>query len=117
MSALEVRDIPGVSPAVSKLPPRAVKELVSASGLPEEVILQAVEFSTSEGPQAGWQADGHCLGVDPDLFYPERGQLTTEAKAVCSGCCVRAECLSFAADRGRAVGDLGRACPSVSGAA
>jgi WhiB family redox-sensing transcriptional regulator len=34
--------------------------------------------------------------VDPDLFFPERGQSCTEAKAICAGCPVRTECLDFA---------------------
>jgi len=33
-----------------------------------------------------WQDDANCLGVDPDLFFPERGASTREAKEVCRGC-------------------------------
>ena len=33
-----------------------------------------------------WQERANCLGVDPDLFFPERGASTKEAKAVCGGC-------------------------------
>jgi WhiB family redox-sensing transcriptional regulator len=29
-----------------------------------------------------WQERSNCLGVDPDLFFPERGASTKEAKAV-----------------------------------
>ncbi len=36
-----------------------------------------------------WQDDANCLGVDPDLFFPERGASTREAKEVCRGCVVR----------------------------
>lgn len=43
-----------------------------------------------------WQRSANCLGVDPDLFFPERGASTKEAKAVCSRCEVKAECLEFA---------------------
>jgi len=28
----------------------------------------------------GWQDLANCLGVDPDLFFPERGASTREAK-------------------------------------
>ena len=28
-----------------------------------------------------WQEYSNCLGVDPDLFFPERGAATKEAKA------------------------------------
>ena len=43
-----------------------------------------------------WQAQANCLGVDPDLFFPERGASTREAKEVCRGCVVREECLEYA---------------------
>lgn len=43
-----------------------------------------------------WQEYANCLGVDPDLFFPERGASTREAKEVCRGCVVREECLEYA---------------------
>jgi len=43
-----------------------------------------------------WQDFANCLGVDPDLFFPERGASTREAKEVCRGCVVRRDCLEFA---------------------
>lgn len=43
-----------------------------------------------------WMTDGLCAEVDPELFYPEQGGSTREAKAVCTGCEVRAECLAYA---------------------
>lgn len=44
----------------------------------------------------GWQAHANCMGVDPDLFFPERGASTREAKGVCQGCVVREDCLEYA---------------------
>lgn len=46
--------------------------------------------------EENWQDDANCLGVDPDLFFPERGASTRKAKEVCRGCFVRADCLEFA---------------------
>src|SRR5947207_15567889 len=46
--------------------------------------------------QRRWQERANCLGVDPDLFFPERGASTREAKAVCRGCEVQADCLEYA---------------------
>jgi WhiB family redox-sensing transcriptional regulator len=46
--------------------------------------------------RAGWMADAACRGMNPDLFFPERGGSTAEAKAVCAGCPVRVECLDYA---------------------
>ena len=43
-----------------------------------------------------WRSDAACLGVDPDLFFPERGGDGRGAKAVCAECPVTAECLDFA---------------------
>jgi len=37
-----------------------------------------------------------CLGLDPNLFFPERGASVDAAKRVCMSCPVRAECLEFA---------------------
>lgn len=48
------------------------------------------------GPARAWQRQANCMGVDPDLFFPERGASTREAKEVCRGCVVRAECLEYA---------------------
>ena len=55
-----------------------------------------------------WQERANCLGVDPDLFFPERGASTKEAKSVCGGCEVRMECLEYALAPRREVRDLGR---------
>lgn len=43
-----------------------------------------------------WIERANCLGVNPELFFPERGASTTEAKEVCRGCVVRKACLEYA---------------------
>ncbi len=43
-----------------------------------------------------WITQAACRGMNPDLFFPDRGEDTTQAKAVCAGCSVRAECLEAA---------------------
>ena len=40
-----------------------------------------------------WQEFSNCLGVDPDLFFPERGASTREAKEVCRNYIVQNDCL------------------------
>jgi WhiB family redox-sensing transcriptional regulator len=45
-----------------------------------------------------WQDDANCLGVDPDLFFPEE---------VCRGCVVREQCLEFALQNGEKFGIWG----------
>ncbi len=54
-----------------------------------------------------WQDQANCLGVDPDLFVPERGASTREAKEVCRGCVVRGECLEYALENGEKFGIWG----------
>ncbi len=57
--------------------------------------------------EASWQMNANCLGVDPDLFFPERGASTKEAKAVCRSCTVREECLEYALANGEKFGIWG----------
>ncbi len=57
--------------------------------------------------ERGWQVQANCLGVDPDLFFPERGASTREAKAVCRACVVRADCLEYALVNGEKFGIWG----------
>ena len=54
-----------------------------------------------------WQRQANCMGVDPDLFFPERGASTREAKEVCRGCVVRQDCLEFAIANGEKFGIWG----------
>lgn len=61
---------------------------------------------TIEEPKR-WQFFSSCLGVDPDLFFPERGASTKEAKAVCKTCMVREECLEYALVGGEKFGIWG----------
>ncbi|SEM17120.1 WhiB family transcriptional regulator, redox-sensing transcriptional regulator [Blastococcus sp. DSM 46786] len=43
-----------------------------------------------------WRLDALCAETDPEAFFPEKGGSTRDAKRVCTGCPVRAECLEFA---------------------
>ncbi len=59
------------------------------------------------GDELSWQRLANCLGVDPDLFFPERGASTREAKEVCRGCVVRDDCLDYALANGEKFGIWG----------
>jgi WhiB family transcriptional regulator, redox-sensing transcriptional regulator len=63
--------------------------------------------ATMTAPDKSWQDFANCLGVDPDLFFPERGASTREAKEVCRGCVVREECLEYALANGEKFGIWG----------
>jgi WhiB family redox-sensing transcriptional regulator len=39
-----------------------------------------------------------CAQVDPELFFPEKGEPTRAAKTVCAACPVRAACLTAFGD-------------------
>jgi len=47
-------------------------------------------------PRPDWFTRAACIGVDPDLFFPDRGGPVAEAKAVCRSCPVCRDCLEFA---------------------
>jgi WhiB family transcriptional regulator, redox-sensing transcriptional regulator len=46
--------------------------------------------------EQNWQERALCAQTDPESFFPEKGGSTREAKRICSGCEVRAECLEYA---------------------
>ena len=60
-----------------------------------------------EAEARAWQMRANCMGVDPDLFFPERGASTREAKEVCRGCVVREDCLEYALANGEKFGIWG----------
>lgn len=43
-----------------------------------------------------WRDLAECRGVDPDLFFPTRGESIATARATCAACPVRTECLEYA---------------------
>jgi WhiB family redox-sensing transcriptional regulator len=49
-----------------------------------------------EDDEDGWQERALCAQTDPEAFFPEKGGSTREAKRICSGCEVKAECLDYA---------------------
>jgi WhiB family redox-sensing transcriptional regulator len=72
------------------------------------MIEQLIELMQPASPaKQVWQRYANCMGVDPDLFFPERGASTREAKEVCRGCVVREDCLEFALVNGEKFGIWG----------
>ena len=51
---------------------------------------------TAYDGELDWQERGLCAQTDPEAFFPEKGGSTREAKRICAGCEVRAECLEYA---------------------
>ncbi len=79
-----------------------------ATGLRSEAVVSLASTGPRSNPiDTSWQEYANCLGVDPDLFFPERGASTREAKEVCRGCMVRNDCLEFALANGEKFGIWG----------
>jgi WhiB family redox-sensing transcriptional regulator len=56
-----------------------------------------INWSALDGlDQPDWQERALCAQTDPEAFFPEKGGSTREAKRICAGCEVRAECLEYA---------------------
>jgi len=74
-----------------------------------------VDLAGSEHPAFGafaftaqpWAIDALCAQTDPEIFFPEKGGSTREAKQVCAACFVAAECLDYALTTGERFGIWG----------
>jgi WhiB family transcriptional regulator, redox-sensing transcriptional regulator len=85
--------------------------LVRGTGEPVSGLERSVDLLASVGSEPAvigivgatdpleepeWQERALCAQTDPEAFFPEKGGSTREAKRICSGCEVRAECLDYA---------------------
>lgn len=43
-----------------------------------------------------WRERAVCSQVDPEMWFPEKGGSTSDAKKICLGCPVKNECLEYA---------------------
>lgn len=70
--------------------------------------LRELVFEPGQAPEdLRWQDRGRCAEVDGDLFFPEKGGSTRQAKQVCRSCEVRAECLEYALEHDERFGIWG----------
>lgn len=58
-------------------------------------LSEAPPSKPAPGP---WVERANCLGLDPELFFPEKGHpaVNQEALGVCRRCVVRDACLDYA---------------------
>jgi WhiB family redox-sensing transcriptional regulator len=77
-------------PSFSRPPLSLLMESATAGPLP------ASPWSAVSTEEGSWRLDALCAETDPEAFFPEKGGSTREAKRVCTGCDVRAECLESA---------------------
>jgi WhiB family redox-sensing transcriptional regulator len=54
-----------------------------------------------------WQDRALCAETDPEAFFPEKGGSTRDAKRICAGCEVKAECLAYALEHDERFGIWG----------
>lgn len=54
-----------------------------------------------------WASQARCRGLDPEMFFPVRGEATAATKATCDACPVRGQCLEYALDAPERLGVWG----------
>jgi len=64
--------------------------------LPRVDAFEMLEIIDDADEEQEWQDRALCAETDPEAFFPEKGGSTREAKRICSGCEVRAQCLEYA---------------------
>lgn len=70
-------------------------------------LLASLEDLEDVETPAQWQDRALCAQVDSEMFFPEKGGSTREAKSVCARCEVKDECLSYALENGERFGIWG----------
>jgi WhiB family redox-sensing transcriptional regulator len=55
-----------------------------------------IELTGPDRRDAGWRERALCAQTGPELFFPEAGGSTRDAKRICGACEERAECLEYA---------------------
>lgn len=64
----------------------------------------------SIAPPEPWMDEAVCASIlDDEIWYPPKGGSSRQAKKICSGCPVRAECLAYALTHGEHFGVWGGA--------
>lgn len=58
-------------------------------------------------PPPAWYADALCPETDPEMFFPEKGGSTRDAKRICRCCPVARDCLDYALANGERHGIWG----------
>ena len=54
-----------------------------------------------------WSEQALCAQVDPEMFFPEKGGSTKQAKMLCRSCPVVDECLNYALENDERFGVWG----------
>jgi WhiB family transcriptional regulator, redox-sensing transcriptional regulator len=71
------------------------------------MLMQLLNGGDVDDGQLDWMDQALCAQTDPELFFPEKGGSTRDAKKVCQACEVREDCLARALDTGERWGIWG----------
>ncbi|MFK4091096.1 WhiB family transcriptional regulator [Kribbella sp. NPDC020789] len=77
---------------------------------PEVDVLKrftGIDLATDTDRADDWQDRGLCAQTDPESFFPEKGGSTRDAKKICAGCPVAAQCLEWALENDERFGIWG----------
>jgi WhiB family redox-sensing transcriptional regulator len=72
------------------------ESLVLAHNSLKGILLPADGGALDSTHYVDWQESAVCAQTDPEVFFPEKGGSTREAKKICITCPVRQECLEDA---------------------
>lgn len=94
-------------PFLSLVPDAPVAEDTWTDSWTEPANDWAEPWTPAPAGDESWRLSALCGETDPEAFFPEKGGSTRDAKRVCTGCDVRAECLEFALDNDERFGIWG----------
>jgi WhiB family redox-sensing transcriptional regulator len=64
----------------------------------DTVAVTGIDVEDLPSDEWDWREEAVCRQVDHDIFFPEKGGSTREAKKVCLSCPVKDQCLGWALD-------------------
>lgn len=70
----------------------------------EEVLAEILKIDIKHH----WAQDALCAQIDPEIFFPNKGESIKQAVSICSQCPVRQECLDAALEEEAASSGYGR---------
>ncbi|WP_236242640.1 WhiB family transcriptional regulator [Streptomyces sp. CC228A] len=64
--------------------------------MPINSTVNSAALPAPHDPELSWQKTALCAQTGPELFFPEPGSSTREAKFLCGRCDARGACLEYA---------------------
>lgn len=83
------------------------KALTVVEAIPYTAPAETATELDETADELAWQDRALCAQTDAEIFFPEKGGSTREAKKVCKLCFVRTNCLQYALDKDERFGIWG----------